>query len=192
LDLLWPIFLLLGWEHVAIEPGITKMAPLNFTYYPISHSLLMACVWGGLFGFIHFLIKRSRRGAIILGLCVLSNWMLDLLVHRPDLPLYPGSSLLVGFGLWNFKAAEIIVEVLLFVVGLAWYIGTTKPKNTIGNYGFWLLICFLAMISVASAIGPPPPNVKAIAWAGMLQWLFVIWAYWVDRNRLRRHADPLE
>ena len=50
LDLLWPTFLLLGWERVKIQPGMTVMTPLNFTHYPLSHSLLMACIWGVLFG----------------------------------------------------------------------------------------------------------------------------------------------
>ena len=89
LDLLWPTFILLGWEHVKIEPGITKMTPLNFTDYPLSHSLLMAVVWGILFGAIYFLIKRNYRGALIVGLCVVSHWILDLLVHIPDLATLP-------------------------------------------------------------------------------------------------------
>ncbi len=183
LDLLWPTFLLLGWERVAIQPGITKMTPLDFTYYPFSHSLLMACIWGALFGIIYFMMKRNSRGAIILGLCVVSHWILDLLVHRPDLPLYPGNSPLVGFGLWNHMTAEIIVEGLIFFVGLWFYIRSTKANNKIGSYGFWGLIVFLVFIHVSNMFGSPPPNSMAIAWVGELQWLVVLWAYWVDRNR---------
>lgn len=183
LDLLWPTFLLLGWERVTIQPGITKMTPLNFAYYPFSHSLLMACVWGALFSIIYFIIKRNSRGAFILGLCVVSHWVLDLLVHRPDLPLYPGNSPLVGFGLWNHVPAEIIVEGLIFFVGLWFYVRTTKPKNKAGSYGFWTLIVFLVFIHISNLFGSPPPNPMAIAWVGELQWLVVVWAYWVDRNR---------
>jgi hypothetical protein len=73
LGLLWPTFLLFGWEHVKIQPGITKMAPLNFTDYPRSISLMMACIWGMMFGFVYFLIKRRLTGAIILALCVISH-----------------------------------------------------------------------------------------------------------------------
>lgn len=193
LDLLWPTFLLLGWEHVTIQPGTSKTIPLNFTDYPISHSLLMACIWGALFGFIFFLIKREPRGALVLALCVVSHWVLDWLVHIPDLPLYPGSSIVVGLGLWNFKLLSIIIEALIFITGLALYLQTTISKNKIGTYGFWALIIFLVIIYITNLFGPPPPNVQAIAWAGELQWLFVIWAYWVDRNRspkLKQFVNP--
>ena len=118
LDLLWPTFLLLGWEHVSIEPGITKMTPLNFTDYPLSHSLLMACVWGLVIAAGYFLVRRNYKGAIILGLCVVSHWVLDLLVHRSDLPLVPGGTSYYGFGLWNNLTAAVIVEGLVFVAGL--------------------------------------------------------------------------
>lgn len=186
LDLLWPTFLLLGWEHVKIQPGISNMVPLNFTDYPISHSLLMACVWGALFGFIYFLMKRESQGALVLALCVVSHWVLDWLVHIPDLPLYPGGSIVVGLGLWNFKLLSITIEGLIFITGLALYLQTTTSKNKIGTFGFWGLIIFLMIIYITNLFGPPPPNVQAIAWAGELQWLFVIWAYWVDRNRSLR------
>lgn len=184
LDLLWPTFLLLGWEHVSIQPGITKMAPLNFTSYPWSHSLLMALVWALAFGAIYFIIKRNIIAAIVVGLCVVSHWFLDLLVHIPDLPLYPGGAALVGLGLWNFKIVSILLEVLFFVGGVILYVNTTTAKNRTGKYGFWFLVFFLAAIYVSNIFGPPPPNVQAIAWAGQLQWLFVLLAYWVDRNRL--------
>ncbi len=190
LDLLWPTFLLTGWEHVSIEPGITKMAPLNFTDYPISHSLLMACLWGLLIGFAYFLIKHKYRGAIVLALCVVSHWILDLLVHRPDLPLYPGSQVKAGLGLWNHVPAAIIVEGLIFVLGLVLYLKATKHKNSIGSYGFWAMIGLLVLIYLSNLFGSPPPNVTSIAWAGELQWVFVVWAFWVDHNRIPRTVEP--
>ena len=188
LDLLWPTFVLLGWEHVTIQPGITKMTPLNFIDFPLSHSLFMACVWGALVGFIYFLIKHSYKGGIILALCVLSHWILDLLVHRPDLPLFPGSSIMVGFGLWNYRIIEIVVEGLIFIVGLVFYLQTTKAKNKIGHYGFWALILLLVFFHISNIMGSPPPNVTSIAWAAEAQWLIVIWAYWVDKNRSSKMA----
>lgn len=188
LDLLWPTFLLLGWEHVKIEPGISALAPLNFTDYPLTHSLLMAVVWGIVLGVIYFLLKRRLTNALIIGIAVVSHWVLDLLVHIPDLPLYPGSEILLGFGLWNYKAFAIIVEVLIFLIGLGFYLQVTKAKNKTGKYAFWAMIIFLAIIYISNIFGPPPPSVKAIAWAGELQWLFVIWAYWVDKNRILKKS----
>ena len=160
------------------------MSPLNFTDYPISHSLLMACAWGLLIGAAYFLIKHKSRGAIILGLCVVSHWVLDLLVHRPDLPLYPGNSLHVGLALWNYPPVEIIVEGLIFVAGIVIYLRATKAKNKIGIYAFWPLVILLALIYISELFGSPPPGWKAIAWVGESQWLFVIWAYWIDNNRI--------
>lgn len=184
LDLLWPTFLLLGWEHVKIEPGITKMAPLNFTDYPLSHSLFMAIVWGIVFGLTYFIIKRNISKSILLGLVVLSHWVLDLLVHIPDLPLYPGSDIFLGFGLWNHEVFAVGLEGLIFITGLVFYLKSTRAKNKTGIYGFWGLILFLVVIYLSNLFGSPPPNVKAIAWAGELQWIFVILAYWVDRYRI--------
>ncbi|HMQ64372.1 MAG TPA: hypothetical protein PKE06_27055 [Flavilitoribacter sp.] len=181
-DLLWPTLLLAGVEQVQIVPG-AKPIPLIFTHYPISHSLLMGVVWGILIGGIYWLVRRDRRAALVVGLCVLSHWVLDLFVHVPDLPLYPGSSVLLGFGLWNQTILELVIELLMFGLGIYLYLGATKAKNKIGSIGFWALMVFLLGIHVANIFGPPPPDVKAIAWAGQLQWLFVIWAFWVDRNR---------
>ncbi|MCB0664860.1 MAG: hypothetical protein KDC80_03515 [Saprospiraceae bacterium] len=183
LDLLWPTFLLLGWERVEIEAGITKMAPLDFTYYPWSHSLLMAIFWGFVVGGSYYLYKKRRSGALIIGICVVSHWLLDLLVHTTDLPLFPGGKYYVGLGLWNHVAVEILLESAIFIGGLVLYLNTTEATNRVGKYSFWALVIFLAGIHMANTLGPPPPNLAAIAWAGQLQWLFVIWAFWVDKNR---------
>ncbi|MDR7482138.1 MAG: hypothetical protein QN203_06455 [Armatimonadota bacterium] len=88
-DLLWPVLLVAGLEEVAIVPGITAVSPLDFTRYPYTHSLLAALGWGVLFGAVYFLFRRDGRGAWVAGAAVLSHWLLDLVVHRPDLPLYP-------------------------------------------------------------------------------------------------------
>ena len=183
-DLLWPTLLLFGVERVKIVPGITTVTPLDFEHYPITHSLLMAAVWGLLLTLVYWLFQKNKRGAIVLGLCVVSHWFLDLLVHRPDLPLIPGGATRLGIGLWNSLPATLIAEGLLFVIGIWLYLRTTTAKNKVGRFAFWGLVVSLAAIYIANLFGPPPPDVQSIAWAGHLQWLFVIWAYWVDRNRV--------
>jgi len=182
-DLLWPTLLLLGIEHVEIEPGITRVTPLDFTRYPVSHSLLMVCVWGLLVGLAHGMLRRRWRDALLLGLLVVSHWVLDLVVHRPDLPLYPGTSPLLGLALWNSLIGTLLVEGLLFALGLVVYLRVTRGRNRVGRYGFWGLVVFLVLIYLSNLFGPPPPSVSAIAWAGHLQWLLVAWAFWIDRNR---------
>jgi hypothetical protein len=117
IDLLWPIFLLLGLEHVRIDPGNTVFTPLDFYDYPISHSLLAVLGWAAGFGVVYYAVRRSGRNALILGALVLSHWVLDFISHRPDLPLIPGMETRVGLGLWNSFAASVMVETALFAVG---------------------------------------------------------------------------
>ena len=182
LDELWPILLLMGVEHVKIVPGLMAASPLDFTDYPISHSLLMAIVWGGVVGGIYFLLKRYGQGAWIMGLLVLSHWFLDLPMHRPDLPLYPGSATRLGFGLWNSIAATYVIEVGLYAIGIAIYVRTTRAKDRIGSWGLWVFVIALLAIFVSSN-GPPPPSEKALAWTALGIWLFVPIAWWIDRHR---------
>ena len=98
IDLLWPTLLILGIEQVRIDPGNTAVTPLDFERYPVSHSLLAVIGWAVLIAVAYQLLRRYPRGAIVLGILVVSHWLLDLVVHRPDLPLYPGSARF-GFGL---------------------------------------------------------------------------------------------
>lgn len=61
-DILWPFFLLLGWEQVRIDPGNTRFTPFDFVSYPWSHSLLTLCVWATAFGGIYYMITRYGAG----------------------------------------------------------------------------------------------------------------------------------
>jgi len=81
-DILWTIFLLLGWEHARIAPGDTKYTPFDLYDYPWSHSLLMLVVWGALLGGVYWLLKKDVVGACIVGACVVSHWVLDWVTHR--------------------------------------------------------------------------------------------------------------
>ena len=184
LDFLWPFLILTGIEHVKIEPGITASNPLDFTYYPFSHSLLFTIIWALLFGFIYFLVKRNLKSSIILGMLVISHWILDLIVHIPDLPLTPWTNIKVGFGLWNSLILSILVEGFIFLIGVYLYLTATKAKNKKGIFGLWGLLIFFVAIYIMNLTSPPPPSVDAIGYVGLLQWLFILWAYWIDRNRI--------
>ncbi|RMF57334.1 MAG: hypothetical protein D6746_11245, partial [Bacteroidetes bacterium] len=175
IDLLWPTLLLLGLERVEIAPGITRMTPLDFVAYPYTHSLLAVLGWGALLGGVYLWVRKDRRGALVLALAVVSHWVLDLLVHRPDLPLWPGGPR-VGMGLWNLPALAIPLELVLFGAGAWLYLTRTAPTDRTGRYAAPALIAALLLIHAANLFGPPPEQVEAIAWAGHLQWLFVAWA----------------
>jgi membrane-bound metal-dependent hydrolase YbcI (DUF457 family) len=183
LDLLWPTLLLLDLEHVVIAPGITKATPLDFVHYPVSHSLVMVIAWGIIFMFCSWLFFKNVKYSFIIFLCVISHWFLDLIVHRPDLPLLPGNSIRLGLGLWNYPLLSNLVEAMLFFGGVFLYCKSTSAKNKFGNYGLIILVALLVIVQLANMMGPPPPSVNAIAWAGQLQWLFVILAFFTDRNR---------
>jgi hypothetical protein len=166
---------------VRIQPGITTVTPLDFAYYPFSHSLAAVVVWGVL---VYQLIRHYPRGAVLLGLAVISHWVLDLIVHRPDLPLYPGGDVKVGLGLWSSLPGTLFIEFALFGAGIWLYARATKARDRVGRYGLWALVAFLAVAYLASVFGAPPPSMTAIAWVGQSGWLILIWAYWVDRHRI--------
>jgi hypothetical protein len=187
-DLLWPLFLLLGIEHVRIVPGNTAMTPLDFYDYPVSHSLAGCLLWSVVLGGLYFALRRDRRNAIVVGLVVFSHWILDLVVHRPDLPLAFGGGPYFGFGLWNYPAATLLIEMAMYVGGIVLYAKATAPKDRIGSRGLWVLVALLGVIYLANVLGPPPPDVEAIAIAGNAGWLIVLWAYWVDKHRRPRDA----
>ena len=124
LDLLWAPFVFLGHEKVRIVLGITATRPLDLYYMPYTHSLIGALVWSALAAFVYKLVrgaKASSRAALIVALAVFSHWILDLIVHRPDLPIYD-DTLKVGFGLLDYKGVEFAMEIALLVIGIALYL----------------------------------------------------------------------
>jgi membrane-bound metal-dependent hydrolase YbcI (DUF457 family) len=183
IDLLWPTLLLLGLERVRIEPGATVVTPLAFEHYPISHSLVAVAGWALLVGGVYLLLRRDRRGALVLAALVLSHWVLDAVVHRPDLPLYPGSATLVGLEAWSSLPVTLLIELPLFALGVWLYCRATSARDAAGRWGLWGLVVFLLLVYAANLFSAPPPSTTAIAWAGQLQWLLVLWGYWVDKDR---------
>ncbi len=183
IDLLWPVFLLLGVENVTVVPGNTAFNPLEFTYYPFSHSLFFVLIWALVFGGGYYLFKKSLKTSLVLGALVLSHWFLDLIVHVPDLPLFPWNDFKLGLGLWNSVPFTILLEGGIFIFGFYLYAASTKAKNKKGIIGLWSLIFFLAFIYVMNLFSSPPPSGDAIGIVGLSQWLLIIWGYWVGRNR---------
>jgi hypothetical protein len=182
LDLLWPIFLLLGWERVLIEPNQNPFLRLGFLSYPISHGLVAVIGWAILYASLYYGITRYITGAVVIGIGVVSHWLLDFIVHQSDLPLYAGSRQL-GLGLWNHRGTTIAVEVAMFVFAVWVYLRQTKAKDKIGRYGFVAFVVFLCAIYAGAAFGPAPPSVKGVAIGTLCSWLFIPWAWWFDHHR---------
>jgi membrane-bound metal-dependent hydrolase YbcI (DUF457 family) len=180
-DTLWPILLLVGMERVEIRPGVTVMTPLDFVSYPWSHSLLMLAVWGVL----AYIARRrggGHRAAAVLGGLVVSHWVLDVVTHRPDMPLVPFGGSRLGLGLWNYPAAELLLEATMYAGGAWLYFRSTRPRDAVGRWAVPALLLTLGVIWLAASFGPPPPSVDAVAWSGLIGWLFFAWAWWGDAH----------
>lgn len=182
-DVVWPTFLLLGIEHVRIDPGNTATTPLDFYDYPWTHSLLAGAIWALLFAGVWYARKRDVRTALVLAGLVVSHWVLDWVSHGPDMPLYPGGGPKLGLGLWNSVAATAMVEAAMFAAGVTLYLRATTPRDRVGRYATWGLIGFLAVVYIVNLTSSPPPSVEAIGWAGQAGWLLLLWAMWADRHR---------
>jgi len=189
-DLLWPTLVLLGVEKVEIRPGTTAFTPLDFVYFPWSHSLDSLIGWALAMGVAYKLVtRRQTSAAITVAALVVSHWVLDVITHRPDMPLTMEGAERLGLGLWNSIPGTIVVEVLMFALGVYLYWKTTQALDRTGTIAFWSLVAFLSAIYVANIVGPPPPSVAALAWVGESIWLLVAWGYWIDRHRTVRQQQ---
>jgi hypothetical protein len=181
-DLLWPVFLLLGWERASIVPAPNPFLTLSLDSIPISHSLLTLIAWAALFALLYRARTGYARGALVVALAVVSHWLLDFVTHRPDMPLYPGGPL-VGLGLWNSVRGTVVVECLMLLAGLGLYVRAARARDGVGRYGFWGLITLL-VLSYTSSLLAAPPTMRVIAIGGIVfGWLFVAWAGWADGHR---------
>lgn len=183
LDLLWPVFLLTRLEHVRIAAvGPDPFLRLDFSDYPISHSLIGAIGWGLLFGGGWLLLRRSRHAALLLFGGVVSHWVLDAIAHRPDMPVLPHGPY-VGLGLWYWPALTIVVEIAMFAGGILLYVRAKQP-----TIAFWTLMIVLLALYLGSTFGPPPPDVTVLAQSALAGWLLVVWAWWADRGQVCESA----
>jgi membrane-bound metal-dependent hydrolase YbcI (DUF457 family) len=120
-------FALMGIEHFRLVPGITASNWLDLYDMPYTHSLLGTCVWAAGFAALVWLFTRRPVAALLAAAAVVSHWLVDLLVHRPDLTL-AGSPPLLGLGLWNLPLVEKPLELAMAFGALAFYAARTRPK----------------------------------------------------------------
>jgi len=160
LDVGWSLLVLLGVEKVRIVPGITATNPLDLYYMPYTHSLVAALLWAGAAFVIYRLVmpRAPRASALVVGAAVFSHWVLDFLVHRPDLPLYDDSAK-VGMGLWNFPAFALALEVAFLAGGLWLYFRTGVTRRT----GMMMFTVVMVAVQAFVFFGQPPASDRAAA-----------------------------
>ena len=183
-DFLWCIFMIAGMEHVRFHEA--KGAANYFEAYDIalSHSLLMDIVWAAVFAGLYYTLRRQARGAWILFALVLSHWLLDVVAHRPDMPLAPGLSTRLGLGLWANVPATIIIEGGLWLLAIILYIRSTHARTRVGAVVFWIGIVPLTLSGYNNVAGPPPPNPRLAPIISLIYFSLVVgWAYWMNRLR---------
>ena len=183
-DLVWPVLLAAGVEQVRIDPGNTAFTPLDFVSYPYSHSLLALVIWGLLLAWGYRLLAgNGPRAFLVISSLVVSHWVLDVLTHRPDMPLYPNGPKF-GLGLWNSIPLTIAIEMAMFGVGASLYLRATRARDRTGRWAFFTLAAFLLLVYLVNTFGPPPPSVPAIYWLGMIGGVvLMLWAWWADQHR---------
>lgn len=182
-DMLWPPFLLLGWERVRIVPGFTRFNPFDLEYYPWSHSLLALLVWATLFAAIYHRVAHYWPGAVAIWIGVVSHWILDWITHRPDMPLYPGGPKF-GLDLWNSVAGTMAVELAMFAGGVWLYRMATRARDRVGRCAFASYVALLLLLYIADRFDTSLPTVGQLAWTGIVAMiLFIPWAWWFDQHR---------
>lgn len=160
LDVVWAPLVLLGIEKVRIVPGFTATNPLDLYYMPYTHSLVAAVLWSAAaFVAYRFAWHGSARAALVLAAAVFSHWMLDLVVHLPDLPLYDNTAK-IGLSLWNAPLAAFLLEMALLFGAMALYLRDTGTKRRAA-----MTVFGLAMFAIQAYVffGPPPTSGNAAA-----------------------------
>ncbi len=192
MDVVWSLLVFLGIEKLRIVPGFTAMNPLDLYFMPFTHGLPGALLLAVLFGALcEIFLPQKGRTFLIIGLCVFSHWLLDLIVHVPDLPLI-GDRMKVGFGLWRWRDISLAAEFIAVFGGLWFYLRRAPRAEGWGNFRLWALIFWLGAGELFATFGPQPasPQIAAAMALGGYG-VFALFAWQVDRGwALARRKVP--
>ena len=186
-DILWGVTILLGWERARIAPGWTAANPIQFLSYPLTHSLVAGALWGLAAAALYYSWPTRNtfhhaRAAGVVAIAVVSHWLLDFIVHPPDLPIASDAGTKVGLGLWHSVPATIAVELLFLGAGAAVYARYMHRRGKLQPVRLAVLLGGLVLLGLASLFGPVPNNMRAVAVGALaLYTLIPFAAVWVDR-----------
>jgi hypothetical protein len=191
-DMIFFVLVPLGIEHLRIIPGFTEASPFDLYDFPISHSLLGALVWSfATYLVVRFIPLKSlgdvsyrKRAALVLSVAVFSHFVLDFIVHTPDLLLVPGIDIKVGLGLWNSLIGSIAVELAILLVGCWIYIRSTlSGAGLVGKYGMYAFMVVLAIITIITPFMAFPDVLTVVVTTELMYVVFTLAAWWLDSKR---------
>lgn len=170
-DLVLWVFVLLGWEAVVIPPDFASTHQPQFVF-PLSHGLLAGAAWsvlaaGATWACYPRLAQRRVWAAVLVAGAVLSHWLLDALVHAPELPLAGDASMKVGLGLWSAMPVALAVEAAIALMGLGLFIAGSALSRARKIALSLLLLVILAGTVAGMTIAAAPPSIAAMAWSSL-------------------------
>jgi hypothetical protein len=183
-DIAFFSFLIPGIERMRIEPGATAMNAMDLYFLPYTHSLVGALGFSLVFGAIVAALtaRESRWPAFtITAVAVFSHWLLDLIVHRPDLGLIGDSDTKVGLGLWNYPAIEMPLEIAVLAAGLAIFMASRRPLSRRGIISFAVVVVAMGALQAFNWFGPQPApdtNLAMVGIEGVVAYVVLIAAAW--------------
>jgi hypothetical protein len=190
-DLLLIGFWLSGIERVDIVNRVGAAEYFRAIDIGWSHGLVTAMAWAAVAGGLAGAARYERRAALLIATVVFSHWILDAISHPADMPLVPGGTARVGFGLWRSLPLTLLVEGSLWLLALGWYATSFPARGRAGLHGFWGAAALLTLVWYNNVAGLPPPDPESAPIAsGALFAMLVMWAYWVDGRRERLTSSP--
>ena len=167
LDIVLWTLVLLGREQVVIPADFARTHQPEFVF-PVSHGLVAAIGWSAAAAVVAWAVcarlpaVRARAAAFAVA-AVFSHWLLDALVHRPEMPLAGAGSAKVGLALWDSMPVALSVEAAVALAGLVLFVrgaGLARGR-ALGLAGLVLVV--LAFTVAGMTIAPPPPSAHAMA-----------------------------
>jgi hypothetical protein len=188
-DLIYGVTLLAGIEKISIISGTNPLTSAQYTFFPYSHSLVATLILAGLVALIFLVVPfkiglSKSRTALVMATAVMSHFVLDVIVHNPDIDLLGNGVYKIGLGLWNYPIASYVVEALLLIAGLWIYLKSTEAKNFVGKYGLPILSVILLILNGVNTFVLYPTNVENFAVTMLVVYVTtIIIAFWLDRKR---------
>ena len=189
LDVLFSVFVLSGIEHMEIVHNYTSYNPYRLYDMPITHSLVGSLGWAVAVGIVATILRVPRRESLWLGLAVFSHFILDLLVHTPDLSIAGNDTAKLGLGLWNNVPLVIVLELLVLLGGWMIFSRSQRSDTTFPKQRNRIFVGILVLLTILTPFMPDPASPAAFAIQALVLYCALAWvSAWSVAPRARRDA----